>query len=104
MPILLLQKPARKSKAKDHITYLERLETWQEGDLNELLREGRTIQQRLSKASPPFNKKKIPRSFANLIFQVKTIRLMHFAYSLSKVREEFSMWTILLKLRMGKER
>ena len=28
MPILLLQKPARKSKAKDHITYLEwQLET-----------------------------------------------------------------------------
>ena len=73
MPILLLQKPARKSKAKDHIAYLERrLETWQEGDLNELLREGRTIQQCLSKASPLFNKAKIPRSFANLMFQVKT--------------------------------
>ena len=29
MPILLLQKPARKSKAKDHITCLERrLDTW----------------------------------------------------------------------------
>ena len=73
MPILLLQMPARKSKAKDHITYLERrLETWQEGDLNELLREGRTIQQRLSKASPPFKKEKISRSFANLMFRGKT--------------------------------
>ena len=44
MPILLLQKPARKSKAKDHISCLERrLDTWQIGNLNELLREGRTI-------------------------------------------------------------
>ena len=65
MPILLLQKPARKSKVKDHITCLERrLKTWQEGELNELLREGKTIQQRISKASPPFNNDKIFRSFA----------------------------------------
>ena len=43
---LLLQKPARKSKAEDHITCLERrLSTWVEGDLNELLMEGRTIQE-----------------------------------------------------------
>ena len=73
MPILLLQKPARKSKAKDHITRLERrLDTWREGDLNELLREGRTIQQRISKTSPSFNNEQISRSFANLMFQGKT--------------------------------
>ena len=43
---LLLQKPAHKSKAEDHITCLERrLSTWVEGDLNELLMEGRTIQE-----------------------------------------------------------
>ena len=73
MPILLLQKPARKSKAKDHITCLERrLDTWREGDLNELLREGRTIQQRISKTSPSFNNEQISRSFANLMFQGKT--------------------------------
>ena len=46
MPLLLLQKPTRKSKAKDHITCLEgQLSTWVEGDLNELLMEGRTIQE-----------------------------------------------------------
>ena len=57
MPIPLLQKPAHKSKAKDHITCLERrLDTWREGDLNELLREGRTIQQCISKTSPSFKK------------------------------------------------
>ena len=73
MPILLLQKPARKSKAKDHITCLERrLNTWREGDLNELLREGRTIQQRISKTSPSFNTEQTSRSFANLMFQGKT--------------------------------
>ena len=73
MPILLLQKPARKSKVKDHITCLERrLKTWQEGELNELLREGRTIQQRISNASPAFNNDKISRSFAKMMFQGKT--------------------------------
>ena len=46
MPLLLLQKPACKSKATDHITCLERqLSAWVEGDLNELLMEGRTIQE-----------------------------------------------------------
>jgi len=77
---------ARKSKAEDHITYLERrLETWQEGDLNELLGEGRTIQQRLSKASPPFNKEKSP--FIRKLVWCSRVKLrLHFAYSLNKGR------------------
>ncbi len=37
MPILLLQKPAKKSTAKDHTKCLQRrLNTWREGDLMEL--------------------------------------------------------------------
>ena len=56
MPILLLQKPARKSKPKDHTMCLERrLCSWKEGDFEDLLREGRTIQQHISKVSPPYN-------------------------------------------------
>ena len=44
LPILLLQKPSRKSKAKDHSACLERrLSKWHGGDLNDLLLEGRTI-------------------------------------------------------------
>ena len=73
IPILLLQKPAHNSKAKDHTTCLERrLSTWLDGDLNELLREGRTIQQRILKSSPAKNKEHLARSFANLMFQGKT--------------------------------
>lgn len=52
LPILLLQKLTQKSKARAHITCLERrLCSWLKGDLVELLREGRT-QQRINKASP----------------------------------------------------
>ena len=73
MPILLLQKPARHSKAKDHIACLERrLKIWSDGDLNELIREGRTIQQRIPTSSPTSNQERLARSFANLMFQGKT--------------------------------
>ena len=45
MPALLLQKPSRTSKSKDHIESLSRrFELWQKGDLMELLHEGETIQ------------------------------------------------------------
>ena len=48
LPSLLLQKPSKNSKAKDHLVKLgERLNLWKEGKINELLREGRTIQKRL---------------------------------------------------------
>ena len=44
LPILVLQKPSAKSKAKEHSVCLERrLKTWQEGDLCDLRLEGRTI-------------------------------------------------------------
>jgi len=50
MPNLLLQKPSKTSKAKDHLKALERrLKTWKEGDVLELLREGETIQNLLQK-------------------------------------------------------
>ena len=73
MPILLLQKPAKKSKAKDHTKYLQRrLNTWREGDLNKLLREGRTIQQHIPRNTPPMTEDKLSRLFANHMFQGKT--------------------------------
>ena len=44
MPNLLLQKPSKNSKAKDHLKALERrLESWISGDLLELLKEAETI-------------------------------------------------------------
>ena len=48
---LLLQKPSQRSKAKDHVRYLEkRLVWWKEGKLQDLLDEGRAIQSSLSKS------------------------------------------------------
>ena len=73
MPILLLQKPHRRSKTKDHITCLERrLQVWKEGNLNELTLEGRTIQSRLSKFDKSMATQNLSCSFANLMFEGKT--------------------------------
>ena len=45
MPALLLQKPHPRSKARDHVSHLERrLQLWGNGKLDELLEEGQTIQ------------------------------------------------------------
>ena len=45
---LLLQKPSRKSKAKDHTNYLtKRLEWWKAGKISAIIHEGREIQKRL---------------------------------------------------------
>ena len=46
----MLQKPSRKSKAKDHAKYLTtRLTKWTSGDLDALMAECREIQSRLTK-------------------------------------------------------
>ena len=45
LPTLLLQKPARNSKAKQHLASLQRrMESWKKGNLEELLKETRHIQ------------------------------------------------------------
>ncbi len=74
IPHLLLQKPQKKSKTKDHIACLQRrMETWANGDLQDLLGEGTTIQQRLLKTSPHSRNHKNPgRKFEELMFQGKT--------------------------------
>jgi hypothetical protein len=72
LPILLLQKPSRTSKTKQHITLLERrLRLWSNGDLDELVREGRAIQQRLPKNGPTKVNSNLARSFSNLMFMGK---------------------------------
>ena len=73
LPILLLQKPHRKSKAKEHATCLERrLRLWEDGNLNDLALEGRTIQSRLPKFNSSTAKQNLSRSFASLMFAGKT--------------------------------
>ncbi|CAB4032899.1 Hypothetical predicted protein [Paramuricea clavata] len=62
----VLQKPSVKSKAKDHKECLEkRLALWKEGEVESLLREGRSIQKLLAKAkrTEPPNKAKIFAKF-----------------------------------------
>ena len=64
--VLLLQKPSRLSKSKDHVACLERrMGPWRAGDLHELLQEGLTIQRRLinSKRKPCSEIEKIRRVF-----------------------------------------
>lgn len=69
----LLQKPRQKSKQQEHITCLERrFKLWEDGNISELLSEGRTIQSRLSKLRTHQEKDQLSRSFANLMFQGKT--------------------------------
>ena len=78
MPLLLLQKPHITSKSKEHVQCLERrLKQWKEGDINGLVREGQTIQQRLSWRSNKNHKNeemreaRQARSFARLMMEGK---------------------------------
>ena len=72
LPILLLQMPSRTSKTKQHIALLERkLGLWSNGDLDELVIEGRAIQQRLPKNGPTKANSSLAHSFSNLMFMGK---------------------------------
>ena len=81
---LLLQKPHSGSKSHDHATALERrLKSWEEGDIDSLMREGRTIQnhfrtnhgKRMEKADMDSHN---VRSFTNLMLQGKVHSAMRF--------------------------
>ena len=59
---------------KDHISSLtRRMILWKDGDFIELMKEGKTLQQRLKKPrSSHDNEQRLSRSFANLMFKGKT--------------------------------
>ena len=64
MPNLLLQKPSKNSKAKDHLKALERrLESWISGDLLELLKEAETTQKSLRSNKTSINIAEISKRF-----------------------------------------
>ena len=67
---LLLQKPSKSSKNRDHISCIERrMPLWLEGELSELLHEGRAIQVRKLKIhSNRFSKLSLARSFAEKMY------------------------------------
>ena len=69
-PILVVQKPHKRSKAKEHTACLERrLNLWNEGELDDLIVEGRAIQSRLMDSPLPRAETpdKQARCFANFM-------------------------------------
>ena len=68
MPNLLLQKPSKNSKAKDHLTTLERtMQRWLKGDLMQLSHEGETIQKNLTQQLTKGDIGNFPKKFAALM-------------------------------------
>ena len=64
MPALLLQKPSKTSKSKDHVEALTRRMTqWKNGEFNQLLREGKALQNRLPKTDRKKNINALSRKF-----------------------------------------
>ena len=71
LPCLILQKPSKESKAKDHCKKLEeRMKIWKDGNIQDLLRESRVIQQRLKESKRRSNED-TAKIFAKLVFQGK---------------------------------
>ena len=72
MQILLLQKPSKKSKSKDHISHLKRrLELWKQGDIPLLIQEVRCIQRYLHNRPRPSDDNAIARNFGKMMEQGK---------------------------------
>ena len=73
MPKILLQKPFKKSKSKLHSVYLnKRLDLWKNGKFDELMKENRSIQEKLRQGASNFETPEhIARVFARLISQNK---------------------------------
>ena len=74
---VLLQKPSRISKSRDHIECLERrlmVKSWKDGDIQTLLHEGKTIQRRLQtfhNTNPSTKNSSVVRSFTKLMLEGK---------------------------------
>ena len=73
MPALLLQKPSRKSTAKQHSEYLnKRLTLWEIGSFDQLMREVRSIQQKLKENQPKNEStEQLAKRFAKLMLAGK---------------------------------
>ena len=75
--ILVTQKPTRTSKSKDHISCLEhRLLLWIDSNLNELVIEGRAVQNWIVANNHPTNNNPLSHTFAKLMFLEKTAAAM----------------------------
>ena len=68
MPSLLLQKPSKTSKAKDHTKALERrMELWWNGDINSLVFEAETIQNRMKTVNSARDISQISKQFVMMM-------------------------------------
>ena len=75
MPLLLLQKPHQNSKTCEHVQCFEhRLASWKAGDIEILIKEGRTMQSKLPRNRPSIQngEESMARLFAKRMFQGKT--------------------------------
>ena len=70
MDHLLLQRPQKDSRSKDHIKALgRRLEWWKDGDFSSLYSEAEALQKRHKKDKEKSQPVPLHRRFANLVFQ-----------------------------------
>ena len=77
LPSLLLQKPSKKWKAKEHSLKLsQRLILWREGNIMALLREGKAIQKHPQKQSR--SREEIEKVFTCLMLQGKVTAALKF--------------------------
>ena len=68
MPSILLQKPSKNSKSKDHVKALERrLCLWNSGNILELLKESKAIQNNLQSINKPETIGEISKRFVNMM-------------------------------------
>ena len=74
---LLLQKPTKKSKTKDHNRFLEnRLQSWRSGKINSLIKEGKAIQNRFNNSNIK-NRQNREKVFSRLMLQGKVSAALH---------------------------
>ena len=72
LPLLLLQKPGPRSKAKDHsLALARRLELFKSGAIDELLKEIRFIQKSFTSSRKAKTREQVSRIFAKLMFEGK---------------------------------
>ena len=66
---LLLQQPSGKPTYRDNVNHLSRrLQLWDEGNINELLNEGATIQAQLTASKKAIDDTTLAKRFASMIF------------------------------------
>ena len=69
MQVLLLQKPSKTSKAKDHVACLQRcVESWKKGEIEVLVTEGQYIQSLLPSTDTRMNPEAVSRAFSKMMF------------------------------------